>query len=83
MSCGDALVPPGDVIVADDDGVVVVPRLNAGDVGQAAEARLAKEAESRARYQAGDLGLDINQMRGRLAEKGLVYMAQETWEKGR
>ncbi len=83
VSCGDALVTPGDVIVADDDGVVVVPRLSAGDVGQAAEARLAKEAESRARYQVGDLGLDINQMRGRLADKGLVYMTQETWEKGR
>jgi len=81
VSCGDEIVRPGDVIVADDDGVVVVPRRTAEEVKAAAEARLAKEEASRARYQAGELGLDLNDMRGRLAEKGLVYMTQSEWEK--
>ncbi len=82
VSCGDEIVRPGDVIVADDDGVVVVPRLKAAEVAAAARARLDKEAEARARYQAGELGLDVNRMRGRLADKGLVYMRQDDWEKG-
>lgn len=83
VSCGEALVAPGDVIVADNDGVVVVPRLSAGEVRAAAEARLEKEARSRKRYQAGELGLDVNDMRGRLAEKGLTYITQAEWEKSR
>jgi 4-hydroxy-4-methyl-2-oxoglutarate aldolase len=81
VSCGDKLVNPGDVIVADNDGVVVVPRLRAAEVKAASEARLAKEAVSRKRYQAGELGLDVNDMRDRLKEKGLVYMTQAEWEK--
>ena len=80
VSCGDAVVHPGDVIVADDDGVVVVPRLKAEAVREAARARLEREEKSRARYQAGELGLDVNDMRGRLAEKGLKYMTQAEWE---
>lgn len=83
VSCGDALVCPGDVIVADNDGVVVVPRAKAGEVRAASEARLEREAKNRARYQAGELGLDVNRMRERLAEKGLVYMTQAAWEKRR
>ncbi|NNF24893.1 MAG: 4-carboxy-4-hydroxy-2-oxoadipate aldolase/oxaloacetate decarboxylase [Rhodobacteraceae bacterium] len=82
VSCGDALICPGDVIVADDDGVVVVPRQKAAEVKKAAEARIAKEEKSRARYQAGELGLDVNKMRGRLQEKGLTYVTQAAWEKG-
>ncbi len=82
VSCGDEIVRPGDVIVADNDGVVVVPRLKAGDVLAAAEARLAKEKESRARYQAGELSLDINNFRSKLAEKGLTYLTQAEWEAG-
>lgn len=83
VSCGDEIVRPGDVIVADDDGVVVVPRMKAAEVRDAAEARLAKEEQSRARYQAGELGLDVNRMRERLKEKGLVYLTQAEWEKNR
>lgn len=83
VSCGDTLVNPGDVIVADNDGVVVVPRMMARDVAVASQARLDKEEANRARYKAGELGLDVNDMRGRLAEKGLRYVTQADWEAGR
>lgn len=73
ITCAGALVHPGDLIVADDDGVVVVPRLSAEAVLEKCGAREAKEAQTRARLQAGELGLDIYTMRPRLAEKGLVY----------
>ncbi|HEY6015752.1 MAG TPA: 4-carboxy-4-hydroxy-2-oxoadipate aldolase/oxaloacetate decarboxylase, partial [Gaiellaceae bacterium] len=63
-----------DMVVADDDGVVVVPRAQAGDVLQACRAREEKEAGSRARYAAGELSLDVNAMREPLAEKGLGYV---------
>ncbi|HJS86777.1 MAG TPA: 4-carboxy-4-hydroxy-2-oxoadipate aldolase/oxaloacetate decarboxylase [Acetobacteraceae bacterium] len=71
--CAGQLVRPGDLIVADDDGVVVVPRLSADDVLRKSEARERKEAGTRARLQAGDLGLDIYGMREALARKGLAY----------
>lgn len=83
VSCGEQIVNPGDVIVADNDGVVVVPRREAAEVANAAQARIDKEAASRARYEAGELGLDVNKMRPRLAEKGLTYIDQTDWEKGR
>jgi 4-hydroxy-4-methyl-2-oxoglutarate aldolase len=71
--CAGALVRPGDVIVADDDGVCVVRRQEAAAVADACAKREAKEAQSRARLKAGELGIDMYGMRPRLAEKGLVY----------
>jgi len=74
--CAGQLVRPGDVIVADDDGAVVVAREAAPRVLQACQARTEKEAASRKRYAAGELSLDVNDMRGRLAGKGLTYVDQ-------
>ncbi|AUG75405.1 4-hydroxy-4-methyl-2-oxoglutarate aldolase [Kitasatospora sp. MMS16-BH015] len=71
--CGNALVRPGDVVVADADGVVVVPRERAAEVAAAAAAREAAEAGKRARFHAGELGLDIYDMRGPLGALGLRY----------
>jgi 4-hydroxy-4-methyl-2-oxoglutarate aldolase len=72
--CAGSYVRPGDVIVADDDGVVVVPREQSAAVLGAARKREASEASRRPRLTAGELGLDIYDMRGRLAEKGLRYI---------
>jgi 4-hydroxy-4-methyl-2-oxoglutarate aldolase len=72
--CAGQLVTPGDVIVADDDGVVVVPRATAATVIAASAKREEKEAGTRARYQAGELSLDVHGMRQRLLDEGLVYL---------
>lgn len=72
--CAGAPIEAGDVIVADDDGVVVVPRATAADVARAARAREANEAAKRARLAAGELGLDMYDMRGKLAQMGLKYV---------
>jgi 4-hydroxy-4-methyl-2-oxoglutarate aldolase len=72
--CAGAAVSPGDVIVADDDGVVVVPRERAAEVAAAAAKRVANEDDKRRRLAAGELGLDMYQMREALAKAGLTYV---------
>ena len=72
--CAGALVNPGDVVVADDDGVVVVPAASAAEAADASEAREANEVEKRARLAAGELGLDMYKMREKLAKAGLKYV---------
>ncbi|MEL7695086.1 MULTISPECIES: 4-carboxy-4-hydroxy-2-oxoadipate aldolase/oxaloacetate decarboxylase [Pantoea] len=72
--CAGQLIHPGDIVVADDDGVVIVPRLQAESVAVAAQKREALEQSKRQRLAAGEYGLDIYQMRSQLAEKGLRYV---------
>lgn len=74
--CGGRLVGPGDVVVADDDGVVVVERDRAGSVLEAALRREEKEALSRKRYAGGEISLDVSAMRADLAARGLTYIAE-------
>jgi 4-hydroxy-4-methyl-2-oxoglutarate aldolase len=72
--CAGMLVEPGDAIVADDDGVVVVAKDRVAEVAAAAEAREKKEEATRARLANGELGLDIYGMRETLAKAGLKYL---------
>jgi 4-hydroxy-4-methyl-2-oxoglutarate aldolase len=71
--CAGMLVHPGDVVVGDDDGVVVVPAAKAAEVAEAAHAREDREGATRARLESGELGLDIYDMREKLAAAGLRY----------
>lgn len=71
--CAGAAVNPGDVIVADADGVVVVPRTLCAEVAQLGRKRVVKEAETRERLRRGELGLDFYGLRGKLRELGVEY----------
>ena len=72
--CAGCMVNPGDVVVADDDGVCIVPRESAAEALDNSEARTANEAEKRERLAAGEAGLDLYDMRGKLAAAGLEYV---------
>jgi 4-hydroxy-4-methyl-2-oxoglutarate aldolase len=72
--CAGATVHPGDVIVGDADGVVVVPRATAAEVTRLGTERIAKEQKSRERLRQGELGLDFYGFRARLAELGVRYL---------
>jgi 4-hydroxy-4-methyl-2-oxoglutarate aldolase len=82
INVGGTLVRPGDVMVADDDGVLCVPRADAKTTRKAADARVLKEAESRAAYLAGELSLDRNRLRGVLADLGVKYLTAAAYEAG-
>ena len=74
LVCGGQLINPGDVVVADDDGVVIVRRGEVAQVVEASRARADLEEQKALRLARGELGLDIYNMRQRLAEKGLRYV---------
>jgi 4-hydroxy-4-methyl-2-oxoglutarate aldolase len=71
--CAGAAVQPGDVIVADVDGVVIVPRAAAAEVARLASDRFAKESKTRERLKNGELGLDFYGLRAKLTELGVRY----------
>jgi len=72
--CAGATIAPGDVVIGDVDGVVVVPKAMAADVAKAGADRVAKEEKSRARLKNGELGLDFYGLRAKLAELGVQYV---------
>lgn len=74
--CAGAIVNPGDVIVGDADGVVVVPRATAADVGRAGEQRRAKEEKTRDRLARGELGVEFYGLRAKLKELGVEYVEE-------
>jgi len=76
--CAGALIRPGDLIIANDDGVVVVERREAESVLENSKARAANEEQKRELFEKGELGLDVYGMRERLAEKGLTYVEADS-----
>jgi 4-hydroxy-4-methyl-2-oxoglutarate aldolase len=76
ITVGGTVVHAGDIIIADDDGVLCVPRAAAATALSASDDRVAKEAASRAAYQAGELSLDRNKLRPVLAELGVRYLTE-------
>jgi 4-hydroxy-4-methyl-2-oxoglutarate aldolase len=77
VSISGQLIAPGDAVLADDDGVVVVPRAGVGAALSAAAARAEKESETRAALRAGQLGLDRYGLRAVLSQLGVEYVAYE------
>src|SRR2546428_6360937 len=75
--CAGAIVRPGDVMVGDVDGVVVVPRQAAGEIARLGTDRVAKEQKTRERLRNGELGLDFYGFRAKLAELGVQYVDEE------
>ena len=74
ISIGGVVINPGDVIIADDDGVVAVPRSEADWALEKSEARIANEAATRARLEAGELGLDFYGLRDKILDLGVEYV---------
>jgi 4-hydroxy-4-methyl-2-oxoglutarate aldolase len=77
VSAGGQIVRPGDAIIADDDGVVCVPRGEVGQVLAAAQARVAKEEQSRQALADGQLGLDLYGLRDKLAARGVEFVSAD------
>jgi 4-hydroxy-4-methyl-2-oxoglutarate aldolase len=77
VTCGGQLVRPGDAVIGDVDGVVIVPREDVADVVKAGQQRLVKEEKNRERLRAGEAGLDMYGLRAKLKELGVVYVEQE------
>ncbi|HET6672703.1 MAG TPA: 4-carboxy-4-hydroxy-2-oxoadipate aldolase/oxaloacetate decarboxylase [Agromyces sp.] len=77
------VVKPGDVVVADDDGVTIVPRERAAGALEASRTRTAKEAANRERYEAGELSMDLNRLRPVLDDLGVRYLTQAEYDDGR
>ena len=77
---GGVVVHPGDVVVADDDGVTVVPRERAGEALAAAQQRAAKEAANRRRYADGEISMDLNDLRPVLDDLGVRYITQAEYD---
>jgi 4-hydroxy-4-methyl-2-oxoglutarate aldolase len=79
---GAVVVAPGDVIVADDDGVAVVPRVRAAATLEAARARVQRETATRERYRAGEISMDVNGLRPVLEQLGIRYVPQAEYDAG-
>ena len=77
VTCGGQLVRPGDAVIGDVDGVVIVPREDVADVVKAGQQRLSKEEKNRERLRAGEAGLDMYGLRAKLKDLGVVYVEQE------
>jgi 4-hydroxy-4-methyl-2-oxoglutarate aldolase len=74
--CAGVVVNPGDVVVADSDGCVVVPRERVAEVAAAGRNRVAKEEKTRERLRQGDLGVDFYGLRQKLKELGVEYVEE-------
>ena len=77
VTCAGQLIRPGDAVIGDIDGVVVVPREDVADVVIASQQRIAKEEKNREKLRAGEAGLDMYGLRAKLKELGVVYVDQE------